>query len=208
MTKIILIFLSIGFCSCGQKKTTHAIEPSAIKLNDSALQIAKSMDDSNHEKAILLLDKATKIDSNFYLAYWNKYVFQSELKQYEKAEQTLKNLIRIKPEDPQTYFVTGMFYENTKDTISSEKYFQHAEILYINIFDTLHLSNKKYGNFCLNRAINLIMSGDTLKGNTFLKKSFNSETNKDYKEYIASFINKNKNQILKLFSNPNKNSQQ
>src|SRR5436309_2510270 len=107
---------------CGQtEKKTYSVNPKAKQLVDSAVQIA--MYKNNYRGAIVLLDEAIKLDSDYYNAYSNKLTYQFALKQYNEALPTAKKLNMLRPEDPANYITVGLLYEKLHDTISSKKYF-------------------------------------------------------------------------------------
>ena len=154
----------------------------------------------DYNKAIALLDQATRIDSNFYMAFWNKTNFQLELNQFDSALSTAKNLNRIKPESPNYFFVAGIIYDKMLDTISSQKYFQESENRYEKILDTMNTSSKQYRGMLMTKAANLKIIGQQQKGNDILKQLRDSEKDGFQKEMLDSMINKSKQQILDDFS--------
>ncbi len=169
------------------------------KAKDSAVAISVTMTDSAYQQAILLLDKATAIDSNYYRAYHNKMGFQMKLKQYDSALVTSNNLIRIRPAAPDIYFTCGVIYEKGQDTISSKKYFQKAQLLYDNILDTMSVTNRSHDILAMNRAIGRIMLGDEKEGNRQLQQLVATTANAAIKEEAASYINKNKRELLNIY---------
>ena len=198
--RLSIFFLLITLSACGQRPETHKhlIDPKAGKLNDSALSIMEHSQDYN--KAIALLNQAIDIDSNFYLAYWNKTNFQLELNQFDSALATAKNLDRIKPESPEYFFFTGIIYYKMGDTIFSQKYFQELENCYEKILDTMNTSNKQYRNMLMTKALNLKIIGQQQKGNEILKTLRDSEKSDFQKEMIDSMMNESKERILDDFT--------
>ena len=76
--KFCFLFLLIGLYACGQtEKKKYSVNPKAKQLNDSAVQAA--MNNENYSGAIVLLNEAIKLDSNYYRAYSNKLTFQFAL---------------------------------------------------------------------------------------------------------------------------------
>jgi tetratricopeptide (TPR) repeat protein len=159
------------------------------------------MHSGNYEKAIVLLDEATKIDSNFYTAFANKLSFQLDLDQLDNALKTAKNLDRIKPQSPDYYGIVGIIYYKKGDTISSLKYFKDAQICIDKILDTMSKGNKYYDNVLLSSALNLIIIGQQQKGDEILKELYNKESFKGQREFIATILNKSKNEILDIIIN-------
>jgi tetratricopeptide (TPR) repeat protein len=194
--KFTLILLLSGLFSIGQTTSKHRINALAKKLNDSAIELTFTMNDSDYQKAILLLDQATAVDSNYFLAYWNKLVFQLQLKQYDKAIVTSKNLIRIRTTAPDLHLTFGVLYERVRDSLSAEKEFQEALSLYDKFLDTMSLKNKDYDMLSVNKAVDLIMLGEQMKGNEFLKQLYDRQADDSLKGLILSFMNKNKKDLI------------
>jgi tetratricopeptide (TPR) repeat protein len=194
--KFTLVLLLFGLFSCGQIGSKHTIDPYAKKLNDSAVRLTFRMHDSDYQNAILLLDQATTVDNNYFLAYWNKLSFQSRLKQYDKAIVTTKNLIRIRPMAPDLHVTCGILYERIGDTISAPLDFQKALSLYNDVLDTMNVSNRDYDMLFMNRAVDLIMLGKQIEGNVLLKQLYNRQTDDAFKDLTLSLMNKNKKELL------------
>src|SRR4051794_26467070 len=93
--KTILALLPLAwYFSCAQPK--HEFNPEAIKLNDSAISMgshALPTDSTIYKNAIALLNRAIKIDSNYLTAWWTKFSYQNELKDYKGALSTAKKLL-------------------------------------------------------------------------------------------------------------------
>src|ERR1041385_6989411 len=106
MKKIIFLLIpaTIFFAACSnsnEEKHKPQFSSEAVKWNDSALSKYFYDNDSlTLVKKIALLDKATSIDSNFYVAYMNKLAFQNEAKQYKQALNTVMRIIRLSPQTP------------------------------------------------------------------------------------------------------------
>ena len=66
--RLILFLLLFGFVACGQQTKKYIPDKTAVQLNDSAMRLAMhSINDSSYQKVILLLDKATAIDTNYFI---------------------------------------------------------------------------------------------------------------------------------------------
>jgi tetratricopeptide (TPR) repeat protein len=200
--KFTLIFLLSGLVSCGQTTSKHTINPYARKLNDSAIRMTFQMSDSCYQEAILLLDQATKVDSNYFSVYRNKLIFQFQLKQYDKAIVTSENLIRIRPTFPDIYVTRGGLYERINDTLSAKNDFQKALSLYDNILDTMGVGNRDYDMLFMNKAVDLIMLGEQAKGNVLLKQLYDRQTDEDLKDLTQSFMNKGRKELLEMMDHP------
>jgi tetratricopeptide (TPR) repeat protein len=199
-SKFLFFFLLIWFYSCAQNNGRHKADPEAIKLNNRAIQM---VDRSIHnpdscQKAIQLLDSATAIDSLYYLAYWDKLIFQYQLKQFGKAILTVTHLIGIKPGAPDLYVTCGVLYDRTGDTLSAANYYQKALTLYNQILDTLNTTNQNYDMLFANKATTLVLSGQKEKGNELLKQLYDRQTDEDFKKMTFALLNKDKKELLSL----------
>jgi tetratricopeptide (TPR) repeat protein len=209
--KIIIIFFFISFNSCGQKNEKLSIAPKAVELNNQAIKLVpyiKNQDSS--KKAISLLDKATSIDSNYFLGHFNKLMFYSQLKQFDKIVLTNDKLIKLRPLAHDLYLNAGLFYEKIGDTLSSKGYFDKSLTICNAVLDTMKISNRGFVMITTNQAINLIMLNDSIKANMILAK-LNKNQVDGFKfdeveiEYIKSLMNKNKNELINSIYNLEKN---
>ncbi len=153
-------------------------------------------------KAIIFLDSATAIDSNYYLGYYNKLIVLNQLKQYNKAIIAINNLIRLQPNANVFYFNGGIIYEKMGDTISSRYYFQKSLEICIKVLDTMKVENGNYEMLITNKAVDLIMLGKKEEGNLLLIQVYEKQTDKSQKEMTFSFMNKNKSEIVEMITNP------
>jgi tetratricopeptide (TPR) repeat protein len=192
---ILILFTTISACSQNTETTKYTPDPKAMQLSDSAVNLAMQSQ-TNYDVAIALLDQATKIDSNCYLAFGNKLSFQVGLKRYKDALLTAKNLIRIKPENPDGHVMAGGIYWKLEDSVSSIEHFTKAAVFFDKILDTMKTSNKMYETFLLNKAVNLILLGQDQKGDKILKELYNNQKDEVHREMFGMFLNKSKDQIL------------
>jgi hypothetical protein len=201
--KFVLLFLLISLYSCGQKKY-HA-NPEATRLNNKIISLTRYIDNTDScKKALSFLDSATTIDSNCFTCYYNKLMFLTSLKQYDKAILTINCLIRLKPLANDLYMTGGVFYKKIGDTISSNAYFQKSLTICNSVLDTLNTNDRDHDMLIINKGIDIIILGDQVKGKQILKQLYDRQTDSTYKEYIASFMNKSKEQLLN-FSLDNNN---
>ena len=185
------------------------IDSTARLLNDSAVSMANniplSLDQPNKFKnenllkAILLLDQATEIDSNYLIAYSNKLSYQRELGQYESAVETAKHIIKIRPHFADIYGTIGMLYYKMNDSISSNKYFSNALIQYDYFLDTMNINNINYFTLRMNKAATLKFLGQNALGNKMLDELYNKQTDSTYKQLIDSLKVKSKDELLNYF---------
>jgi tetratricopeptide (TPR) repeat protein len=133
-------------------------------------------------------------------------MFLSSLKKYDKAIIAINNCLRITPNAHDIYLTGGILYENLGDTISSKTYFQKSLTICNIVLDTMNTKNRDYVMFTTNKAINLIMLGDSIRANKLLKYLYDTqpddpEYNNVEKKYIQSLMNRNKTQLMDLSSN-------
>jgi tetratricopeptide (TPR) repeat protein len=169
------------------------------------------MDDpDSSKKAISLLDKATTIDSTYFIAHYNKLMFYYQLRQFDKAILTVNKLLELHPSSHDLLMTGGVLYEKTGDTISAKNYFQKSLMICNNVLDTMNTKNHNYFMFITNKAVNLIMLGDSIQANKILKDFYDTQPDEpEYdnvaKNYIQSLMNKNKAQLVEFLSSPEKN---
>jgi tetratricopeptide (TPR) repeat protein len=189
--------------SCTQQEnavTKHEVPEAAKKLNDSAIVLYQrsSKDSAELVKMIELLDKATAIDSNFYMAYNNKIMFLFAAKQYDKALVASKQLIRIHPEVPDFYGRTGIICEILGDSVTAHGYFVKAGELYDHILDTMNTASPDYDMFVMTVGMNKVMMGEEQKGNEILKQVYDRQKDPVRREAVAKFVGKNKKEMIEM----------
>lgn len=201
MSKFLVAFLLIAPCSCRSQIKKHKVDSAATALNDSAMALIVHNTADSYRKAVILLDSATTIDSNFFLGYWNKVSCLTELKEFKKAIVSVKSMIRIRPKAPDLYESCGSLYDLTGDSNSADGYFKKFLTLYDAVLDTMSIKNRDYDMLYFNKAIALIMAGDQAKGNMLLKVLYDRETDSDYKEMIGSTMNKSRRELIESMMN-------
>jgi tetratricopeptide (TPR) repeat protein len=211
--KFITAFLLIALYSCGQKPAKLKSDPGAIQLNNQAMTLVAHIENpDSSRKALSLLDKATTIDSNYFLGYSNKLMFYYQLKQFDKAILTNNKLIQLRPNAHDLYMTGGMFYEQVGDTITSKVYFNKSLTICNTVLDTMNRKNRDYFvMYTTNQAINLIMLNDSAKANKVLKALYESlpddpEYDNVDKKHIQSLMNKSKRDLIDFMNNPEKYS--
>ena len=198
--RLLAFLLFFGLHAFGQQseKKEHSINPKARRLNDSAVAVVRRSHD--FEKAILLLDEATAIDSNYLTAFSNKLTFQYQTKQFDKALITAKSLHRIMPDAASYIMMLGVIYEEKGDTVSSKKYFNEAAKRYDNMLDTMNKTNKSYEALLFSKALNLILLGQEQSGHDILKQLYDNQKDTAYKNLLGLFMNKPRREILDNFT--------
>jgi tetratricopeptide (TPR) repeat protein len=198
--KFTLIFVLFSLSASAQN-LTHKVDPAAVRLNNMAMDLDIQNSDSA-SKAIIFLDSATAIDSNYYLGYYNKLIFLNQLRQYNKAIIAINNLIRLQPNANVFYFNGGIIYEKIGDTISSRNYFQKSLAICTKVLDTMKVENRNYEMIITNKAADLIMLGEKEEGNLLLIQAYENQADKSQKAMALSFMNKSKSEIVDMITNP------
>jgi len=174
------------------KKTN--VNPKAIELNNSAVKLAT--DNLHYDIAIDLLNQALQIDSNFLTALYNKFSYECGLKKYDYAINTAHQILRIEPNNFTTYYLLGMSYLNSGDTLSSQKNFNEAEIQINNILDTLKSANRNYKNLLLNKAVILIYKDSTQASDSILNLLISNTKDRFEKDMYSIYLHKTKAQLM------------
>lgn len=205
--KFIFLFLLVALYSCGQT-VKHKVNPESVRLNNKIIPlISYTNNPDSCRKALLFLDSATAIDRNNFLAYYNKLMFLYGLKQYDKSIKVVNELIRLRPNAHDLFMIKGNLYLKIGDTISSKLNFEKSLSICKSVLDTMHETNRDYVMLVTNKAINLIMLGDSSEANKILKVLYDKQTDDPAfdnveKKYISSLMNKNQVQLMNSFSKP------
>ena len=210
--KFIAPFLLITLYACGQQPAMHKVDSAAVQFNNQAMALVPFIDNADSsKKAISLLDKATEIDSGYFLGYSNKLMFYYQLEQFEKALLTNNKLIQLRPNAYDLYLKSGMLYSQLGDTTNAKTYFTKGLTICNSVLDTMKKTNRDFVAVTTNQAIAVLMLGDRPKANQILKVLYNNPPDDpDFdnveKKYIQSLMNKDQNEIIELLSKPDKYS--
>lgn len=166
-------------------------------------------DSSN--KAIYLLDKATEIDSSYFLGYSNKLMFYYQLKRFDKALLTNNKLIQLRPNAHDLYLRSGMLLTQLGDTATAKMYFTRGLTICNSVLDTMTTTNRDYVMLTTNQAIALIMLGNSAKAYKNLKTLYDNQPDDPSfdnveKKYIRSLMGKSKSELVDMINNPDKYS--
>ena len=140
MKQVIYILTILTSISCGQtenKKEKNQVDERAKELNNRAIELTMTFNNDSILKAIELFDQATELQPDYYLAHWNKFVFQNQLGQTSEAFETLKKLETIRPNNPDLKVTAGVLIELNGDSLSARRKFLQADKIYTTILDTL-----------------------------------------------------------------------
>lgn len=189
--KTILAVLTLTwYFSCAQPK--HKFNPEAIKLNDSAFRMvshALPTDSTIYKNAIALLNRAIKIDSNYLIAWWSKFSYQNELKDYKGALSTAKKLLLLNPDNVTIISITGQAYEKAGDSLSAVKYYKNALSRYNKILDTMSAKNDAYKSMVTSKAITLILLNQQKQSHDMMQVIYEKETDSLYKSFYRDIMN-------------------
>jgi tetratricopeptide (TPR) repeat protein len=198
----ITTFLLIILYACGQNQVKNKVDRTAIELNNKAMTLVAFIDNvDSSKKAILLLDQATAIDSNYFLGHYNKLMFFNQLKQIDKAIFTVNKLIQLRPSAQDLYLTAGILYEQIGDTLSSKAFFAKSLAICSSILDTISATNKDFEIVLGNKATNLIMLDSQNKATEILKMLYDKQTDQEVRKNTLLLMNKNKKQLLEIWKN-------
>jgi len=208
----LIVFLLLGLSSCGQRSSDNEIHPTPVELNEQAMKLVPFIENpDSSKKAINLLDRATTIDSTYFLGYVNKLMFYYQLRLFDKALLANNRLIQLRPFAHDLYLRSGFLYTHLGDTSMAKAYFTKGLTICNSVLDTMTRTNRDYVLLMTNRAIALIMLDDSAKANKNLKTLYDiqlGDPNFDNidKEYILSLMNKSRKELIGLISEADKYS--
>ncbi|MEO6852133.1 MAG: hypothetical protein ABI203_07990 [Mucilaginibacter sp.] len=192
MKKLSILLFPLFLFSC--KPHHNKPDPEAMKLNDSAVNIMTSMlggqlesrvgKDSLYKIQLKMLNRATKIDSNYFVAYVNKFGAQCRLKRYKDALITGKEMVRLAPKDPVIKFLVGKIYEQNGDTILARSYYQDYLSYCDDRLDTMSTNNKSHKDIELQKAMVLVLLNQEQKGHEILNRLSQQADDWDKDTYI------------------------
>ena len=94
MRKInVIVFLTFLAVSCNSQSNSH-YDKKATELNNRAVNMILD----NPDSALILLDQATDIDSNYHVAYGNKVSVYLSQKDFENAIKSAEKGLIAKPD--------------------------------------------------------------------------------------------------------------
>lgn len=198
--KILYITISIFILiSCISEKEEN-INQEVIELNNQALnyfQYANTPNKEQADSAILLLDKATSIDSNCFLCYTNKIMFYLIKQDYINALNANKELQRLKPEAPNFIIQEGLLNELNGDTITANKLYTKGLSKYREILNS-H-SNIEF-DFKFEYINSLVISGFEKEAKIKLDELIQEYPNN---EILNGFKIESKKEIMKIITAAN-----
>ena len=149
------------------------------------------------DSALFYLNKDTRIDSSYYVAYGNKSTIYCSLKDFDKALLEIQKQISAKPDLAEAWTFGGMLYDKLGDSSNAKRYYQKS----IELFDArLTNSDMKRNQDAnrRNRAVSLILMGQDQAGRNELRKLKDTYPNDELlddliklvkEDYIAQVLN-------------------
>jgi len=167
----------------------------AKSLNDSVLVLTRNYQDtSQYENALILIQKAIKLDTNYLETYSKKLFFEENLGQFDDAIVTLSQLIRLRRDSAELYLKQGIYQEIQGDTINAKNSFNRSLPRYTILLDTLNKSHPERRNLLNMLAINIIMLGQEKMLHELLKENY--RTSFDSVLMSTNVLGKTKKELL------------
>ncbi len=152
-------FLSVVtlFCSCNNINRTV---PTAQLLNDSVIRITKDYKDTtNYSQAMSLIREAIRLDSSYLKSYSNKLYFEETTGRFDSAFETLKSMIKLRPDSAELYLKAGVYRDIVGDTLEAQEYYRRSLPRYTILIDTLKKDNPERHNIFNLMYMNVILMG-------------------------------------------------
>jgi len=202
MKQVIYILTILTFISCGHtenKKEKNQVNERAKELNNKGIELTMTFNNDSILKAIELFDQATELQPDYYLAHWNKFVFQNQLGQTSEAFETLKKLETIRPNNPDLKVTAGVLIELNGDSLSARQKFLLADKIYTTILDTLTGETDPQKKTLMNKAVNLKFLGREDEGNKMLEDIKAETKDENLKEMFETFIRMTRKELIDNF---------
>lgn len=167
MRDVWIVFLLIAAAGCGNNEQERHFHPDAEALQIEALKVYHRKPDS----ALAVLDKAIQMDPSFYLAYNTKATVYITEGAYERAVTELMKSLHWENDQPEVHLQLGMIQTKLNVPERAEEHFISAKAL----FDQRMVQESRFkAQDEINRAISIIMLGDTETGNRLLDSLINA----------------------------------
>lgn len=150
ITLIVLLSVFVLACNTTPKnqnsivetKDEYVIDSNAMALNDQAmkLHIFGPNDSLLLDSAIYLLDKATNMDSNYFIAYSNKIMYLFMKGDWDRALETNRKIRDLQPGVPNWIMREGWINEMLGKTSQANYYYKEGVIS----FEELLSDSSKY----------------------------------------------------------------
>lgn len=172
MNYLLILALLLMMTSCDEENTLnhHKPNPKAIELNNLAIEIGlfKREDSIDIDSALILLNRATDMDSLYYLAYENKFQFLLRKNDFQGLMDNFDEMERLQPKNPHVLMRKGLVYELFGKQDEAMEMYEKGIKAYDNIEDKGSL------NFLLDYASSLVLANNYEKAMEIVEKARNS----------------------------------
>lgn len=196
---LVLFVILLASCSLQPEEKTEEINPEAISLNDSAMQLARSYDSVQIETALLLWEQALELQPDYDVALMNKIVFLNHQGRITEAMATLEKLEKLQPENSELKVWSGIFTEIHQDSLQASLKFVEADKLYKKQLNNSSGATRAYQLLLINYAVNLKFLGMESDANKLLEEIKNRKGNEDLFEMTTNFQLLNRQELIKQF---------
>lgn len=194
-----LLVIGAFACSSPPKETEREIDPVAISLNDSAMQLARTYDSLQIETALGLWEQALQIQPDYDIALMNKLVFLNHQGRVTEAMATLEILEKLQPENSELKVWSGIFTEIHQDSLQASLKFIEADKLYKKQLNNSSGASRAYQLLLINYAVNLKFLGMEDDANKLLEEIKNRKGNEDLYDMTTNFQLLNRRELINQF---------
>ena len=147
-----------------------------------------------------MLDEALVFNPKFRIAYSNKAQYLNSMGKNKEAMAVIEEALKNIPDDPQLYFIEGVFYEKRGLSELAEKSFYQS----ISSYDKLITTNPDNFNLILNRAFVILFTENSESSLKELKKlqskyEKESDEHRQVQQMIQAITNINKDDYIQEF---------
>jgi tetratricopeptide (TPR) repeat protein len=192
-----LLFLLSTGTSCSQKKEQqqNVVKPKVSKeciaLNDFATRkislFYTTQQNEQLDSAMLLLEKATKCDTSYFLAHSNLATVLTLKGNYDAAIQVVNKLLRLTKNDPELVLYKGLLYEKMDKKDLAQKEYDRANKLYDDRLTQYPDSLEIIGNKMFLKAYLEGKEKALSELDIYIKKYPTSELLQQYREILTEF---------------------
>lgn len=193
-----IIFITILISSCVQPRQRDG-NSNVSRLTNQIVPLVDHLNNSDScRKALLLLDSALAIDSNCYLCYYNKIMFLSALGDLDGSITAMDNCIRLNPNVPELHLAGGLFYSKRGDTTTGRLYFERSLTIINSLIDTANTTDLTFKVLETNKALNLILLGDSIAGNRLLEAIVKRRDRLENDSLAESLMHKKRSEVMNI----------
>ncbi|GHT20551.1 hypothetical protein FACS189429_8680 [Bacteroidia bacterium] len=186
---ILLVF------ACKHKPANEGERVTASQLTDSAVRVAMYLDSQAVESALILLDKAIALDTNYFAAYWNKMTYQNQLELFDEAFETAKKIEHLQPNNATIKTSIGFYLDRQGKCTDAKLKYEEAEKIYETILHS-ETDEFKRKQIEFGRAMNLKLSGKEKAANEIFSVILQTETDDLLQQQIQHYLNMNREDML------------